>query len=291
MHRIQKSKNPWHIILLLLISFFIVISWNASKKEYPFWTALKNKSHQPFTSPSQIQTPRVKPANPEIVYQKLSPPYTICIIGDSFIADRFGTQLERALFGMQDITVHREGVYSTGLARPDYFDWQKHLEELLNQYHPNVVIVMFGANDGQDIKTKEGKTIHYDASAWDEWYASQTQAISQLLEENSITFFWIGMPIAKSQNYQQKMERLNSIYENTTQQYSNALFISTWNLLKNKEGVYASYLQNSAGEFRLARNSDGIHVTHFGASILVQEVLSKLQEKLILHPIITPPSH
>ena len=41
---------------------------------------------------------------------------------------------------------------STGLTRPDYFDWPAHLVNIVETQAPEVMVVMFGANDAQRMK-------------------------------------------------------------------------------------------------------------------------------------------
>ena len=45
---------------------------------------------------------------------------------------------------------------STGLTRPDYFNWPDTLQDDVESYQPQVVVVTFGGNDGQPLKDDDG---------------------------------------------------------------------------------------------------------------------------------------
>ncbi len=89
--------------------------------------------------------------------EKLTQPLKFLLIGDSLMREGFGPGLETALTGFKDVSVVREGLYSTGLNKTDFFDWTARAEEMIGQNKPDVVIVTFGANDGQGILDDQGK--------------------------------------------------------------------------------------------------------------------------------------
>lgn len=230
------------------------------------------------TSVASISDISIKP-----VVQKPAPPYNILIVGDSFIAEKFGPSLEKELLAFKDVSVLREGIYSTGLSRPDYFNWNQKIKDLLASYKANVVVVMFGANDAQDIKTVGGKAIHYgDSEQWKIAYGNRVKNFLEIFQQNGITVFWVGNPIAKTVKYSNRMSTLNSVYEQEVKDYPSARFISTWEMLMGPDGKYSDYLKDEDGKMRLARASDGIHASSFGASIMVKEVLKKIKEDLSL---------
>ena len=63
-------------------------------------------------------------------------PKKVLIAGDSMILEGFGFALERALKKFPGLSVVRAGKYSTGLSRPDYFDWMPYLRELSRRMPP-----------------------------------------------------------------------------------------------------------------------------------------------------------
>jgi len=261
-------------------------------KDQFFWKGLKKspmllnnqlRENIVDTNPNQSPSPTPK----EILPFKIEAPYNFLIVGDSFVAERFGYQIEKELISYKDTTVNRKGVYSTGLSRPDYFDWDKEINDLINSYKPNIAIVMFGANDGQDLRTLDGKVIHYGEEAWNIEYSKRVASFLQNLTKNEVFVFWIGNPIPRDDYYSKKMQTLNSIYEDECKKNINALYVSTWYFLADSNGKFTNYLPDETGNKKLARTSDGIHVTVFGANIIVKKVVQIIMEKISLEVIRT----
>ena len=155
------------------------------------------------------------------------------------------------------------------------------MQNLIDEFNPNVVIIMFGANDAQDIKDMDGKTLsHYGDKDWNEKYSKNISDFLNLALARHLSIFWIGNPIARDEYYAKRIENLNSLYKQEVDGKPNAIFISTWDVLKNSAGLYANYLPDETGHNKLARASDGIHTTPFGASMLIDEVFSQVQKKI-----------
>lgn len=203
-------------------------------------------------------------------------PYTILAIGDSLILEGFGPVLETKLSGKDGVEIVRKGKYSTGLSRPDYFDWNVYIVELVEKYSPAVVVVMFGANDGQNF-TVDGKAVQFDSELWRSEYSRRADHFMDILDGYGVVTFWIGNPIAKSDYYTHKMEVINDCVETASEKHINVHYISTWETLKDSSGKYNDYLPDESGTMKLARSSDGIHCTKFGGSLIVDRTLEAMQ--------------
>jgi len=218
------------------------------------------------------------------------PPYSIILVGDSFIAERFGPHLEKLLGGYASTTVHREGIYSTGLSRQDYFDWEEKIVTLIEERQPNIVIVMFGANDAQDAVRKDGTAVNYYGKDWDPEYGARIARFLQVMREGNRnrTVIWIGNPIPRGEKYRLKMERLNRLYKQETEKVPQAFFIDTWDALKNEEGIYSAFLPDENNIQKRARSSDGIHTTEFGAALLARYVVNAIIHKIPFEEFVLP---
>ena len=68
----------------------------------------------------------------------------VLLVGDSMMMEGFGPVLQRTLRKRPDLEVVREGKYSTGLSRQDYFDWPAQLEKLVEKHNPDMVVICMG---------------------------------------------------------------------------------------------------------------------------------------------------
>jgi len=304
-----QEENVFHSLILLYAKESEKLKKEVGldvffEKESSFWKAFKEPPlvFQPTITESAEkikleETPEEivrkeeekKIEEKEILTQKIEekiklPPkyyasYRFLIIGDSFIAVRggMGEILEGELLNYKDVTIKRVGVVSSGLSRPDYFNWEVKAIGLISQYKPNIVLVMLSSNDAQSITTSKGDLITYFGSPnWNEEYAKRVSSLLDIFEKNNITTFWIGFPIMKNKAYSERIKNLNSIYEKECQKRKNAYFFSTRELLADEKGNYLSSLPDEKGISRALRQSDGIHLTYFGGKMVVNEFLNVL---------------
>jgi len=264
------------------------------EKEHLFWLKIKKS---PLVLGEKI-IPQKEEKTPEIVekkieeleteIQKIEGPYKILIIGDSFIAvyGGVGDPLERELLTYKDVEVFRLGRVSSGLSRPDYFNWDLALKELISQHKPNIAIVMVGSNDAQALTDFKGKVVvnfvKFGKEEWIKEYQNRVSELINIFEENDIFVFWIGFPIMRDSKYSERINVLNKIYQTETLNHKNAKFISTWELLADEKGNYTAYLPDEKGKQKLVRVSDGIHLTFFGGKIVVKEVVENMAKVMKL---------
>ena len=212
-------------------------------------------------------------------------PYRFLLLGDSFMGtySAIGDLLERALLKYEDAKVDRFGKVSSGLSRPDFFDWKEKAKELVGIHEPDVVIIMLGSNDHQPLKinNEQGEIVYlsFGSNKWREEYAKRVNNFVKFFEDNDIKVFWIGLPTMRDENYSEKVKIINGIQERVISNFENAYFISTWSLLSDKDGNYAAFLLDKKGQNKATRASDGIHLTFFAGNIIVEKVISELKEK------------
>ena len=266
------------------------VNMSETEKDIPQSTLPKKKNQTPITPKNQ----ETKIAQEEDITKinskpKIKPKFDVLIIGDSFMAPYggLGTVLERELLRYKDLKVVREGKVSSGLSRPDYFNWDMRTRQLVSQYKPNIAIVFFGSNDAQSFKISGGNSIaYYGTNKWDEKYGDRVLSILDTFTDNNITVFWIGVPVMKNTSLSRKMLNINSIYKETIQDYENAMFIPTWTLLTDKYGNYSDYLLNQSGKYQKARTSDGVHLQYFGGAIITNRVIDAMKKRMELEKIL-----
>lgn len=217
--------------------------------------------------PTEVQNPKTP-----IAPQKITPPVKFLLVGDSMMLVGFGPALENSLLKYNGVSVVREGVYSTGLNRIDYFDWFTKTDELITLHKPDVLIVMFGANDGQGIKDKEGKPHELGSESWKEVYRQRVNVYLSRTAPKLKKIYWVGHPITGNDNFLAKFQAMNPIYEAECAKFPNAVFINTWERFA-VNGTYSQTISDDNGLRQIAKQSDGVHVTDFGGRVLTDFVL------------------
>jgi hypothetical protein len=155
---------------------------------------------------------------------------------------------------------------STGLTRPDFFDWPAHLADDVLPTDPEVVVIMFGANDAQGMELASGVHQVRD-KAWQDEYRTRVGATMDLLAGDGRLVIWVGQPSMKKADFDERMAILNGIYAEQATTRPWVRFLDSDGVL-SVDGGYDAYLPDASGKDVLARNNDGIHLTRFGGDRL-----------------------
>ena len=211
----------------------------------------------------------------------LPAPKRFLLVGDSSIQSGLGTELERRLEELEGVTVLRFGLHSTGLARPDYFDWYAKLEELQAEFEPDVTIAYWGDNDCQGLSTIEGQFItRFGSDEWKETYGQRYEDIIALMKEDGGEAVIIGMPIMRSRKFRNQIEILNEVTEQATDN-AGGTYLPTWGITSDDEGEYMATVEFE-GKERMIRAGDGIHLSKHGSDYVAYHIIEMLREYFTL---------
>jgi hypothetical protein len=197
-------------------------------------------------------------------------PARIWVAGDS-LTERFGPSLVNLLADTGVVEMRHDVQYSTGLTRPDFFDWPRYLDQEMTENGTDILVFMIGANDGQPIQTSAG-WIQFGTDEWIVEYRQRVAATMDLVADLVPTVYWIGQPIARSAEYSAKMALMDDIYRSEASSHPSVRYVDTWTLFSDADGNYSAYLPDSSGAEALVRSSDGIHLTVEGGDRLAARV-------------------
>jgi hypothetical protein len=210
-------------------------------------------------------------------------PTRILLVGDSSIQAGLGTKLERRLEDYDDVTVDRFGLHSTGIARPDYFDWSEKLAELMGEFNPDLVIAYWGDNDCQGLSTKEGEFLaHFGTDEWDVEYGRRIESIVKQVSAAGSNMVILGMPIMRSKSFSKRIERLNGVVEQATEA-AGGYYLPTWDMCADADGNYMASVEFQ-GKTRIIRASDGIHLSTHGSAYVAYQICKELEKTFELAP-------
>lgn len=210
-------------------------------------------------------------------------PTRVLLVGDSMIAGAFGLFLARELEATYGCEVIREGKSSTGLSRPDFFDWIEKGASLARRHAPyDAAACMFGGNDGQGLfmgRRANPKWIRYGEPGWDDEYRRRVVAFADAITPADGSLHWIGMPVMAPTRLHERVRHLNKIYRGEMCIRPRCQFVDIWRSLSNDAGAYSRRLVVD-GKRVSVRASDGVHLTVAGAHYLVSDVAPRLAKRL-----------
>ncbi len=217
----------------------------------------------------------------------------ILVIGDSMIAGGFGLYLARALGETHGYSATRRGKSSSGLARPDFFDWMKEARSLVGETPFDATVVMFGGNDVQGLYMgKKNDWIRWQDDGWSAEYARRINALADIVAPQSQRLFWIGMPVMRPSKFNGRVQRVNTIFRAEMAIRPQAQFVDIWSLLAGRDGAYADRIvvppppsddpdaKPPKPKKVRVRAGDGIHLTVAGARYLSRHVQAVVHDTL-----------
>ncbi len=247
-------------------------------------------------------TPDAKPQEPEPVYafydaSRLSPAPSaqgieeyltklpdygkkvkVLIIGDSMMMEGLGPTLQKTLRKRPDLTVIREGRYSSGLSKPDFFNWPENLKRLSQKHKPDLIIISLGANDTQDIMIGK-RRFRIDTEGWERVYAIRVINFLELATEDDRKVLWVSLPVMGRMPYANRTKLINSITADMSGFYPGVAYENIEHLL-TENGKYTSFIRDKNNKTIRLRSKDKIHVSTAGGQILTNYLLPYADERV-----------
>lgn len=211
-------------------------------------------------------------------------PAEVLVLGDSD-AGTFGPYLARLLdeTGVVEITVDYK--VSSGLSRPDFFDWPAHIEATVPAADPDIIVVTFGGNDGQDIRDRDGDIVAAgptgNEDAWTEEYVRRADEVLDLLEGDGRTVIWVGIPNDDNPDVTARMQVQDEAARAAVARHPGVTFVDTWARFSGRSGGWAEYVIDPRDrEGKPVRASDGFHLNETGAEILALDIARVVEADL-----------
>jgi hypothetical protein len=172
----------------------------------------RSRSRRASRAPTKPRPPQRRPGTtPTTVAVMTQPsaahPLRVLIVGDSLGID-LGGPLQNDLANTGVVQATLDGRESTGLTRPDYFNWPAELQSDIHTAQPQVVVIMMGANDPQDFPGPPD--IPYTSPKWNVMYAARVAAFMQIAGSGGATVIWVGMPPMQNAALSAKMSDVDS---------------------------------------------------------------------------------
>jgi hypothetical protein len=199
----------------------------------------------------------------------------VLVVGDSIGAD-LAIGLGRLVGGRPDFVMKIDARVATGLARPDYFNWEYQVGLDLKSFKPDLVVASFGANDDQNFLVN-GRGLVLGSAEWRQTYGRRVGRIMSEVTNSGRHIVWVGMPPMKSNSFSGAMRMMNGIYRQQADGRAGVAYVDSWSLLDNRNGGYAAYLPNESGQQELLRQPDGVHLTADGGARVARAVFDVMR--------------
>jgi hypothetical protein len=228
---------------------------------------------EPEVEPPVVEAPVVKRKKP--VQAALPPPKPtiekapgatrLAVFGDS-LASEIGAALERLFAEDPNLVVTTQGVGSSGFVRPDFFDWQKTIEEQIAANSFDIAVISIGINDRQTMNLPSAS---YKALTpeWSTEYQARISKFVQTLRNANKPVIWIGLPPMEAASYGKSMGQINEL-QKLAAFSGGAEYLDIFERFVSEEGGYTAFGPDLNGNRVRMRKDDGIHYSAAGADKL-----------------------
>jgi uncharacterized protein len=214
-------------------------------------------------------------------------PLRVWVGGDS-MSDAVADSVKAVFEPTGIFSVTTDSQVSTGLTRPDFFNWPQHLAEEVvpldgaTGKEPadafELVIIMFGANDSQNMPLPDGGGYERLSPEWLAEYRKRVGDTMDLLRhaDDQRVVLWVGQPIMGPGSGVRGMDQLNHIYWEEASSRPWIVYFDTWVFFSDASGAYADELPSADGTPRSLRAKDDIHFSVSGGNRLAWALLGRI---------------
>jgi hypothetical protein len=240
----------------------------------------------PVTEPPPTDPPNTDPPNtgPPAPDNKAK----VYIVGDSD-AGTFGPYLVRLLDGTTVVDTELNYKVSSGLARPDFYNWPVEIAAALPAADPDIVVATFGGNDSQGLSIPGdvltfivGDPVSNEAE-WTAEYTKRAGEMMDLLLENDRTVIWVGIPNDDNADVTARLAIQDKAAKAAAAARPDVIFIDTWTRFSGRDGGWAEFVIDPRdGVGKDVRADDGFHLNVTGAEILALDIAQAIRDDLRL---------
>jgi uncharacterized protein len=263
----------------------VVINTLAGEAEVPNVANIEQAEDEPRqTDPPATEVEAVTPRvdgpptadNPARVY----------IVGDSD-AGTFGPYLRQLIDGTTVATTQLNYKVSSGLARPDFYNWPEELAVALPAADPDIIVATFGGNDAQGLSAFQeelefviGDPVSNEAE-WSAEYTKRAGDVMDLLLEGGRTVIWVGIPNDDNPDVTARLTIQDRAAKAAAAARPGVTFIDTWARFSGRDGNWAEFVIDPRdGEGKDVRAADGFHLNVNGAEILALDIAQVIRDDL-----------
>lgn len=238
----------------------------------------------PTTLPATTTT---EPPVKERTVPSAADPAELLILGDSD-AGSFGPYLKTLLNDTGIVSTELDYKTSSGLARPDFFDWPAHMREVVPQVNPDIVVVTFGGNDAQGLRNldKSWAVAHEPASGVDDadWIAEYGKRVGDTMDylsDGNRTLIWVGIPNDDNPEVTARLQVQDQVVRSEAAKRPKVVYVDTWARFSGVNGGWAEYrVDPRDGVGKDVRADDGFHLNENGAEILALDIAEAVKADL-----------
>ena len=246
----------------------------------PTTTTIAEPNIATTTAPTTLSTttaptttaPTTAPPPPILGDVTVNDPLRIWTGGDS-LGEYVGSELLYRVADPGLSVVELDFTISTGLARPDYFDWPARFSEVMQRDdRPNVVVFMVGGNDDQDLRV-DGERVDVGTPEWQAAYRERAATMMDIAAYPDVQMLWINLPPMRDDRRETISLEINNAIAAEAELRPWVRVVDIVDLFTGPDGGYEQFIDAPDGSAtRKARANDGVHITRQASTWVAEQV-------------------
>lgn len=236
---------------------------------------------------SEVPPPRVDdwPKTPYVY--SAHDPLEIIMVGDSLAGGAIPYKLMELIANRPDVTFDIQAVVSSSFVNNWFYDWPAQAKILLdaklakNNRPYDIVMVIIGANDPQNIYLPGNRELVFGSDAWQQEFTTRCRAFMQMLSAHATRIYWLSLPPMKYAGYRDRVALINSLHQWAVAGFANIEYVDLGSIVGDENGVFLQQKVIDGVVWNL-RWDDGVH-PDFGAGLLIGRELVARLDKLFVH--------
>lgn len=235
----------------------------------PTHNATDIDGHAPNSQPAPPEESGLPPTKLRTVTS--DDPLRVYVAGDSQAFYPGHALTGMAGSALLDVTV--DSRHSTGLARPDLFNWPAELLDIAAEHDPELAVIFIGGNDWQPMQTPEGELLRRGTESWlFEWMWRLEVALDALAASHRHTVL-VSLAPARSEPFRTGYSQINELLRTVSLSRSDVTLVDIWELFGGNAPYRDRVSPPSGGDQVRVRQQDGIHLNRTGAKWVAAIVL------------------
>ncbi len=205
--------------------------------------------------------------------QKIDRTARVYAIGSSTMAGLLGPAMKKMLQG-EDVRFRQWGKRSTGLARPDFHDWEAKVPSIAKRHKPDVWIVSLGTNDYQPVRLRNKRWIRMHTPQWRQVYASRVRNMLDLMTgpNRDRAVVWVGPTSYPGEASRKLGPLISSILRHEIDRFDGPVrFVDAFRATSNEKNRPLVRVRLPNDKVVKVRGQDGIHMTPSAVKALLAQ--------------------
>lgn len=205
--------------------------------------------------------------------------YSMFIFGDA-LAGGLWAGSARITLGHPRIKLNGRYREGSGLAKPQFYNWEKRLPSTLESKKVDIAVVFIGTNDAQDIR-RNGEYLVFNSEQWREIYTAAVATMMSQLTENKTAVYWVEVPPVSRQDLDERLKTIGAIHKSQATKFG-IRFVETRKTFTTSDGKFAINGASIDGVVVRLRSRNGIRFIKSGNDKLASLVMNQIERDIAI---------